>query len=254
MLRQPRARLASARCCGRSRATRRCSCSSSLADSDKDAPNENYARELMELFTLGGRLHRARRPRGRPRADRLARATWRDGGRRHLRFDPERHDGGVKRIFGHTRPLRPARRARLVRRPPAPRAVPRRASCGTSSSTSRWTGARGARSRAPTAARATGSSRSSARSSTTRALYAHLDAPDMVKCAGRLRRRRAARGAAGRSTIDDWTWLLGGMGQRRSARRRSRAGTGARRGCRPTACAMRFDVANDLLGWDDARR
>lgn len=25
----------------------------SLADSDKDAPNENYARELMELFTLG---------------------------------------------------------------------------------------------------------------------------------------------------------------------------------------------------------
>ena len=25
----------------------------SLADSDKEAPNENYARELMELFTLG---------------------------------------------------------------------------------------------------------------------------------------------------------------------------------------------------------
>ena len=45
----------------------------SLVDSDKRDPNENYARELMELFTLGvtGRLHRARRPRGGPRADRL---------------------------------------------------------------------------------------------------------------------------------------------------------------------------------------
>ena len=35
----------------------------------RDSPNENYARELMELFTLGadrGGLHRERRPRGWP--------------------------------------------------------------------------------------------------------------------------------------------------------------------------------------------
>ncbi len=33
----------------------------SLADSTKDAPNENFARELMELFTLGGGYTETRR-------------------------------------------------------------------------------------------------------------------------------------------------------------------------------------------------
>ena len=34
------------------------------SDNSKDSPNENYAREMMELFTLGAgpRLHGARRP------------------------------------------------------------------------------------------------------------------------------------------------------------------------------------------------
>ena len=66
-------------CCARSRATRRCCCYLSLANSDQEAPNENFARELMELFTLGARLHRARHPRGRPCAHRLPRGL---GGRR----------------------------------------------------------------------------------------------------------------------------------------------------------------------------
>ena len=35
------------------RATPRCSCSSRSPDSDPEHPNENFARELMELFTLG---------------------------------------------------------------------------------------------------------------------------------------------------------------------------------------------------------
>ena len=56
----------------------------SLADSHKDSPNENYARELMELFTLGRGYDRARHPRGRPRADRLARHAPRRAGQRHL--------------------------------------------------------------------------------------------------------------------------------------------------------------------------
>ena len=48
-------------------------------ESEKGAPNENYARELMELFTLGARLrlHRARRPRAGPRADRASRPATR---------------------------------------------------------------------------------------------------------------------------------------------------------------------------------
>ena len=48
-------------------------------NSIKGAPNENYARELMELFTLGPRhrLHRARRPRAGARADRAGRPTTR---------------------------------------------------------------------------------------------------------------------------------------------------------------------------------
>ena len=46
-------------------------------DNRKGSPNENYARELMELFTLGRgpRLLRARRPRAGARADRLRRTT-----------------------------------------------------------------------------------------------------------------------------------------------------------------------------------
>ena len=40
--------------------------------SKKDKPNENFAREFLELFTLGaGHLRRARRPRGRPGLHRL---------------------------------------------------------------------------------------------------------------------------------------------------------------------------------------
>ena len=42
-------------------------------ESEKGAPNENYARELMELFTLGhgSGLHRARRARAGPGPDRI---------------------------------------------------------------------------------------------------------------------------------------------------------------------------------------
>ncbi len=72
-------------------------------DNTKWSPNENYARELMELFTLGvgPRLHRARRPRAGARADGLARTTGSDGvGPTNFRFERERHDTGSKRIFG----------------------------------------------------------------------------------------------------------------------------------------------------------
>jgi uncharacterized protein (DUF1800 family) len=71
------------------------------------APNENYGRELMELFTLG-----ADRPGGyteqdvRDQARALTgwRADWSDTASDfvNFRFDKRRHDSGLKTIFGQT--------------------------------------------------------------------------------------------------------------------------------------------------------
>jgi uncharacterized protein (DUF1800 family) len=68
-------------------------------------PNENYARELMELFTLGA-------DRGAYSEDdvrELARSLtgWRSDwsaelGDHNFRFDPNRHDTGTKTVFGKT--------------------------------------------------------------------------------------------------------------------------------------------------------
>jgi len=71
----------------------------SLADSPKEAPNENYARELMELFTLGGG-YTERDVREAARALTGYRSEWDDRGLVAIRWDPEQHDGGVKRILG----------------------------------------------------------------------------------------------------------------------------------------------------------
>ncbi|MDO8211911.1 DUF1800 family protein [Conexibacter sp. CPCC 206217] len=72
----------------------------SLADSTKDHPNENYARELMELFTLG-RGYSERDVREAARALTGFRSKWsRRSGFGGIRYDPEEHDPGVKRILG----------------------------------------------------------------------------------------------------------------------------------------------------------
>jgi uncharacterized protein (DUF1800 family) len=69
----------------------------------KYSPNENYAREVMELFTLGA-------DRGYSQKDvhQQARALtgftndWSEArGPYHFRFDRDLHDDGIKRIFGH---------------------------------------------------------------------------------------------------------------------------------------------------------
>src|SRR5215204_7417057 len=71
-------------------------------DNRKGSPNENYARELMELFTLGaGRGYTERDVREQARALTGFRNDWREGvGPTRFRFDRERHDLGSKRIFG----------------------------------------------------------------------------------------------------------------------------------------------------------
>ena len=71
-------------------------------DNRKDAPNENYGRELMELFTLGeGNGYTERDVREQARALTGWTSTWKRGkGQTDFRFDPRRHDPGVKTVFG----------------------------------------------------------------------------------------------------------------------------------------------------------
>jgi uncharacterized protein (DUF1800 family) len=66
------------------------------------SPNENYARELMELFTLGaGRGYTERDVRQQARALTGWRNDWSESlGPVRFRYEKERHDPGVKTIFG----------------------------------------------------------------------------------------------------------------------------------------------------------
>ncbi|HEX2035823.1 MAG TPA: DUF1800 domain-containing protein [Chloroflexota bacterium] len=70
----------------------------------KGAPNENFARELLELFSLG-----VTGPQGQPnyteddvREAARAFTGWNLNGQRAFTFYPARHDGGPKTVFGHT--------------------------------------------------------------------------------------------------------------------------------------------------------
>jgi uncharacterized protein (DUF1800 family) len=71
-------------------------------ENTKWSPNENYARELMELFTLGaGRGYTERDVREQARALTGWANDWRRGaGSVNFRFERDRHDTGAKRIFG----------------------------------------------------------------------------------------------------------------------------------------------------------
>jgi uncharacterized protein (DUF1800 family) len=71
----------------------------SLADSTKQAPNENYARELMELFTLGSG-YSERDVREAARALTGFRTNWSRNGLVSIRYDRTLHDAGVKRLLG----------------------------------------------------------------------------------------------------------------------------------------------------------
>jgi len=71
----------------------------SLADSNKDSPNENYARELMELFTLGGGYSEDE-IREAARALTGFESKYSQDSFQGIVFNPDNHDPGVKRIFG----------------------------------------------------------------------------------------------------------------------------------------------------------
>jgi uncharacterized protein (DUF1800 family) len=77
-------------------------------DNEKEAPNENYAREMMELFSLGasdakGYPYSEDDVREQARALTGWTADWDDDlGYVNFHFDAERHDPGAKAVFGKT--------------------------------------------------------------------------------------------------------------------------------------------------------
>ena len=71
--------------------------------STKEAPNENYAREMQELFTLGaGAGYSERDVREHARALTGWTNSWNEatGQQDDFRFDPTKHDAGIKVIYG----------------------------------------------------------------------------------------------------------------------------------------------------------
>ena len=182
----------------------------SLADSHKDAPNENFARELMELFTLG-RGYTENDIREAARALTGFRARWGDSGFQGIRFDRSAYDAGVKRIF--------RRRGRFGWRDTLALCTshPRHAGFLVGKLWSFFvTEPLDRRTRADLVAVYRGSKLRTApvvsRILAHPALYADLGRPDMVKSpvvfvAGTL---RAANMGIDRG---DWAWLLNEMGQ-----------------------------------------
>ena len=182
----------------------------SLADSTKQAPNENFARELMELFTLGGG-YTERDVREVARALTGWRARWTRSGFQGIHWDPEAHDNGRKTILGRTGRFGPTDVVQLVTRHPrhAPFLVGKLWSFfvtqpldGATRAALVRTYQRSDRRIEPVVAQILDHP----------ALYARLDAPDMVKApvvhvAGLLRTTGTP------ITTDAYGWLLAQMGQ-----------------------------------------
>jgi uncharacterized protein (DUF1800 family) len=220
----------------------------SLADSTKDAPNENFARELMELFTLGGGYTEGD-IRQAARALTGFRTTWGNSGLQRIDFDPKLHDRGVKRIFGRRGRFGPDGVLDLVVAHPRHASFltrklwdffitvpPDRATQRALTRTYKQSGHR----IAPVVERILRHP----------ALYADLDAPAMVKCplvyvAGTLR-------LAGTSVRDEHAWMLELMGQQ-PFDPPSVAGWDwgpAWMTSQTVHAGVRF--AGGLLGWDDS--
>ncbi|MFO1319119.1 MAG: DUF1800 domain-containing protein [Burkholderiales bacterium] len=69
------------------------------AGSDKEHPNENFAREVMELYTTGTGPYRETDVREAARALTGWDVTWPE---EQVVFDPDRHDAGTKTILGQS--------------------------------------------------------------------------------------------------------------------------------------------------------
>jgi hypothetical protein len=74
-------------------------------ENNKDAPNENYAREMMELFSLGADRDAYTEDDIREQARSLTGWTYEwspELGSHNFRFEAQRHDAGAKTVFGQT--------------------------------------------------------------------------------------------------------------------------------------------------------
>jgi uncharacterized protein (DUF1800 family) len=74
-------------------------------ENTKSAPNENYGREMMELFSLGAERGAYSEDDIREQARALTgwRSDWSNElGVHNFRFDPKRHDTGIKTVFGQS--------------------------------------------------------------------------------------------------------------------------------------------------------
>ena len=183
----------------------------SLAGSDPKHPNENYPRELLELFTLGGRGYTERDVREAARAMTGWKVKWSDAGYGGVHYSKKERDTGTKRIFGKRGRFDYKDVLRLAVRHPrhAPFLVEKLWSFFVTTPLD-----------GPTRTRLVRAYRKSdhriapvvATILAHPALYADLDAPDMIKApvvalAGALR-------ATGRPVdVDTWGWLLPEMGQ-----------------------------------------
>ena len=90
----------------------------SLSNSEKGSPNENFARELLELFTLGMGNYTEKDIKEIARA--LTGFTY-DWETERFGYDPDRHDGGGQAHPRPRRPLHAAGRGRHRDRPQGPR-------------------------------------------------------------------------------------------------------------------------------------
>ena len=208
-------------------------------DNRKDAPNENYGRELMELFTLGeGNGYTERDVREQARALTGWTSTWKRGkGQTDFRFDSKRHDIGTKTVFGKQGHVLVARLGLALHPPPEARAVLRHQAVELLRPRSRRT-----RRRAPGWRRSTArasrcapcSTRSSAtpRSTPARGWSSHRSSTSPASCAGSTAGSTPRRGsgcprapASGCSTHRTWpagTTRAGSTRTRSAAAGRSR--------------------------------
>ena len=184
----------------------------SLVQSNKSEPNENFARELLELFTLGvGGGYSERDVREAARA--LTGFVRRSGYGQLLRigFDPTRHDAGVKQVLGRRGKLdaNGVLDAAIAHRAHAPYLVGRLWSNFVTAPLSRETHRALSRSYIRSGYRIAPVVRAILLHD---ALYEGLDRPAMVKSpvvliAGMLR-------MTGKPVdTNDWSWIAGGMGQ-----------------------------------------
>ena len=181
----------------------------SLANSEKGSPNENYARELLELFTLG--VNNGYTERDVREAARALTGFTFDYESGRFGFDPDRHDAGTKRILG-----RIGRFSRSTwstcRRPQGARALPLRQALGLLLAAAR---ARPSWSRGSPASTQRGHRRAAgaARDPHQQAPLRPLDEPGHGQAAVRLRGRACCALTGRRVDDESWVYRLDQMGQ-----------------------------------------